>query len=214
MQKIFNKELGYRILSLIIFIPIMIVPIIYSNILLTCTYLVFNSIVLKELLAMKSDNQNKIIVNIYLVLITFTFFMFISLTITGFYDFYIIIQIIVTIWLFDTFSYLGGKVFRGRKLMPKISKGKTISGLLVGIVSTIIILQTLQIIFQEFLINSFLFTSTIIIFAFLGDLSASLLKRIVSIKDSGSIMPGHGGLLDRLDSFLGVFFILGIFNLL
>jgi len=58
-----------------------------------------------------------------------------------------------------------------------------------------------------------IFTILIVILSFIGDTSVSLLKRYASIKDSGIIMPGHGGLLDRFDSFIMVFFIYGISNL-
>ena len=55
-----------------------------------------------------------------------------------------------------------------------------------------------------------LITLFIILFAFAGDTVASLIKRYASVKDSGNIMPGHGGLLDRFDSFISVFFLIGV----
>ena len=125
-----------------------------------------------------------------------------------------IIEIIFTVWLFDTFSFLGGKIIGGKRLMPSISAGKTQSGLLVGIIATLICFYIYSITINDFSLRQLLFIIIIILFAFLGDVIASMLKRLSSIKDSGSIMPGHGGLLDRLDSFLGVFFFIGIFKLL
>ena len=88
--------------------------------------------------------------------------------------------------------------------MPSISPGKTLSGLLVGITVTLCIYYFYSIIIYDFSLKYLSYISIIILFAFLGDVIASMLKRASSIKDSGYIMPGHGGLLDRLDSFLGV----------
>jgi len=98
--------------------------------------------------------------------------------------------------------------------MPSISFGKTRSGLLVGASATLFSFYIYSLITNDFSIKYFLFIGIILLFAFLGDAIASILKRLSSIKDSGSIMPGHGGLLDRLDSFLGVFFFIGIMELL
>ena len=94
--------------------------------------------------------------------------------------------------------------------MPSISSGKTQSGLLVGISGTLFSFSIYSLAINEFSIKYLLYICIILLFAFLGDVIASIMKRLSSIKDSGSIMPGHGGLLDRLDSFLGVFFFIGI----
>ena len=209
LNNIFNVELILRITSLLIFVPLTIIPIIFSNILLAIVYLLFNSIIIYELLLMKSENNRKII-NVFILVITYTYFLFIIYIVTGSINPQIIIEIIFTIWIFDTFSYLGGKIFGGKKLIPKISSGKTISGLVIGILSTLILTQTYIMIFKEISINIILYTILVIIFSFIGDFFASLLKRVSDVKDSGSIMPGHGGLLDRFDSFIGVFFIFGI----
>ncbi|MDC3086628.1 phosphatidate cytidylyltransferase, partial [Pelagibacteraceae bacterium] len=114
----------------------------------------------------------------------------------------------------DTFSFLGGKIIGGKKLMPSISSGKTQSGLIVGISATLFTFSIYSLTINEFSIKYFLFISIILLFAFFGDMIASIVKRLSSIKDSGSIMPGHGGLLDRLDSFIGVFLFIGILELL
>lgn len=213
MINLFNKELLLRILSLIIFIPIMISPIMISNYFLILVYLIFNSVIIDEIQLMKSQNGNKILLNAYLIFLTNIFFIFIFINITEIIIAKKIVEIIIVIWLFDTFSYLGGKIIGGKKLMPFISSGKTQSGLFTGITFTLIISFTYLVINDEFSMIYIIVISLIILFAFLGDLLASIIKRLSSIKDSGSILPGHGGLLDRLDSFIGVFFFIGIFKL-
>ena len=209
MKNLFNQELTFRILSLIVFVPLMLVPIVISNYLLAFVYMLFNSIIINEILLMKTNSKNKKIYNFALIIITYIFFIFITLNITESISTKIVIKVIIIIWLFDTFSYVGGKVIGGKKLMPIISSGKTVSGLATGVILTLISVLIYQITNNEFEIILILFTFSIIIFSFLGDLIASILKRISYFKDSGSIMPGHGGLLDRLDSFLGVFLFLG-----
>ena len=213
LRNLFNFELLQRISSLIIFIPIMILPLLYSNYILVLIYLLFNSIILNEIQLMSANSENIKINKVSKLFISYVFFVFIILKITEILSVEIILEIIVTIWLFDTFSYLGGRIFGGQKLMPSISSGKTISGLVVGIFFTFTIMQTYQLANNGFSYVTSLFLLLVIFLAFIGDLLASLLKRVSHIKDSGSILPGHGGLLDRLDSFIGVFLIIGTINL-
>jgi len=214
LKNLFNKNLLLRILSLIIFIPLMLLPIVVSNYLLFMIYIFFNSVILYEIQSMKVDDEKKKLLIIYMALITFIFFIFILIKITAVMTAIDLIEIIIAIWLFDTFSFLGGKIIGGKKLIPSISSGKTQSGLLVGITATLFSFYIYSIIVNDFSLKYLLFISIIIFFAFLGDVIASIIKRTSSIKDSGSILPGHGGLLDRLDSFIGVFFFIGIYQLL
>ena len=210
MKNLFNKNLFLRIFSLIVFIPLMILPIVISNYLLFIVYIFFNSVILYEIQLMKIKDKKKKLLFIYKILITFVFFIFILLKITGTISYINILELVIIIWLFDTFSFLGGKIIGGTKLMPSISSGKTQSGLLVGISGTLFSFSIYSLAINEFSIKYLLYICIILLFAFLGDVIASIMKRLSSIKDSGSIMPGHGGLLDRLDSFLGVFFFIGI----
>ena len=214
LKELFNKNLLLRVLSLIIFIPLMILPIIVSNYLLFIVYIFFNSVIIYEIQLMKVQDEINIFLIIYKVLVIFIFFTFILINITSTMAPTDLIEIIITIWLFDTFSFLGGKIIGGKKLMPSISSGKTQSGLLVGISATLLSFYIYLIISNDYSLKYLLFIGIIILFAFLGDVIASIIKRMSSIKDSGSIMPGHGGLLDRLDSFIGVFFFIGIYQLL
>ena len=213
LNKIFNLELVLRILSLIVFIPMMIIPIFYSDFLLVTVYLLFNSIVLQELHSMRTKGRNKNLNKLYVAITTFIFFIFILLNITNLILSIRVLEIIIAIWLFDTFSFLGGKLYGGRKLMPSISSGKTVSGLVSGTIFTLLISQIYLFINYEFSIYSIVLVLFIILFAFLGDLTASIIKRDSLMKDSGSIMPGHGGLFDRLDSFLGVFLLIGLVSI-
>ena len=210
MKKILNKELFTRIISVLVFIPLVILPIIYSKYISLAIFLIFISIITFEINEMKSNKR--VYFNFYLFISILSFFLFLLLLVTEKIHALELLIVILIIWQFDTFSFLGGKAIGGYKLMPNISAGKTVSGLICGIMFTIL--------FTELILNSFfshynksiVFTLIIIFLSFVGDTIVSLLKRYSGIKDSGTIMPGHGGLLDRFDSFILVFFIIGLSN--
>ena len=98
--------------------------------------------------------------------------------------------------------------------MPKISKGKTFNGLYSGIFCTLLISSIYFTLEYQDLNMLFILTIPTIVLSFFGDVVVSLLKRSVNIKDSGFIMPGHGGIIDRMDSFIFVFFFIGIYFLI
>jgi phosphatidate cytidylyltransferase len=106
------------------------------------------------------------------------------------------------VWACDIFAYFGGKLIGGPKLAPQISPNKTWSGVVVGIIFS---MMTSYIYVHNVLndnIKLFYLSIVIIISAILGDLLESKTKRILNVKDTGNIIPGHGGFCDRLDSFL------------
>jgi phosphatidate cytidylyltransferase len=124
----------------------------------------------------------------------------------------IVISIFILIWTNDTFAYIVGKSIGKHKLLEKISPKKTIEGFIGGMLFAVL---------AGFLISKYYFqpkphyykTSVLIwtvsgaiisVFSTLGDLIESKFKRIAQVKDSGKIMPGHGGILDRLDSVIFV----------
>ena len=208
------KNLFYRIISAIIFIPIIILPIIYKGYILYLSYIFLLSLITLELFNLLENSKKRILISFYLLICIFTFFIFI-ISILSIDDInFNVIEILLTLWIFDTFCYLGGKIFNGKKLMPKISKGKTFNGLFSGIIATLIISFLYYLVVYNSFYMLFLFTIPIIIFSFFGDLFVSVLKRSANVKDSGNIMPGHGGILDRMDSFIMVFFFFSLYLLI
>ncbi len=109
----------------------------------------------------------------------------------------------ILIWTNDTFAYLCGRAFGKHKLFERISPNKTWEGTIGGIICTLIMISIIHLLFKLesplFWFISVLFIAPAGIF---GDLVESLFKRTLNIKDSGNIMPGHGGILDRFDAAL------------
>jgi len=118
----------------------------------------------------------------------------------------IIIGIFILIWTNDTFAYLVGKSIGKNKLFERISPKKTIEGFVGGMVFAIVASVLISKFYiTEIAILDWIFIAIIVsVFGTLGDLIESRFKRIANVKDSGTIMPGHGGIYDRLDSIIFV----------
>ena len=114
---------------------------------------------------------------------------------------YITLYVVILISTMDIFAYLGGKLFGKRKIIPHISKGKTIEGTIVGLLSTIMISYFIRDLMNFSVVYSLIYGFLIGVIAFSGDLLESIFKRKIGVKDSGKLIPGHGGLLDRLDGY-------------
>lgn len=120
------------------------------------------------------------------------------------------------IWATDSGAYFIGRAFGKRKLWPDISPNKTIEGFFGGIFCAVVV-AVLFILFSDIdvtLIQLVLVTIFLSIFGQVGDLVESALKRHYGVKDSGHILPGHGGILDRFDSLLFVWPLLHFLQLL
>jgi phosphatidate cytidylyltransferase len=111
--------------------------------------------------------------------------------------------VLLAVWAGDTFAYAGGKLLGRHKLAPSTSPGKTWEGLLFGTAATIFV-AFVALYKQDFLTigESIVLGVVIAVAAPVGDLFESLLKRDAGVKDSGTLLGGHGGMLDRLDAFL------------
>lgn len=114
----------------------------------------------------------------------------------------LILAILIIIWATDSFAYFGGRYFGGKKLFPKVSPKKTWSGafcgLAAGLLFGVLFLYLIKIPIGLFAKLAICFI--ISVSGQLGDLFESYLKRLLKVKNSGNILPGHGGILDRMDS--------------
>jgi phosphatidate cytidylyltransferase len=118
------------------------------------------------------------------------------------------------VWVADIGAYFSGKTFGKNKLAPLISPGKTKEGLIGGLIATSLYTLAASYYFDLTTAHAVLLVLLSIILTFIsvsGDLYISLLKREAGLKDSGNILPGHGGMLDRIDSVLAAMpvFLLG-----
>jgi len=131
------------------------------------------------------------------------------------YDYRRIFGLLLLVWCSDIGAYAAGKTFGKNKLAPSISPGKTWEGAIGGFLLTLGMGWALGFLLPEMPLATRLVAAAIVaVFGPLGDLAESMLKRSVDVKDSGRIMPGHGGLLDRFDAFLFVVPILVVAQLL
>ncbi len=177
------------------------------------------SIRLLYFLFQKNDKKFDIITQ-YLLLIGYIIFPFILTNYvpigTKGYNSDILISILILIWTNDTFAYLVGKNFGKTKLFPSVSPKKTIEGFVGGLIFSVIggILLAKYFIEAKHLYFWVIIAIIVSIFSTLGDLIESKLKRVAGVKDSGTIMPGHGGILDRLDSIIFVIPFINLFYLI
>ena len=121
---------------------------------------------------------------------------------------------IFNVAIFDSGAYIIGKNFGKNPFLPELSPNKTIEGLMGGSISSLVFVSFLCIFLEEVSLRASVALMLSIPFALCGDYFFSFLKRKANIKDTGSILPGHGGLLDRVDSHLAAIPMTSFFSLL
>jgi phosphatidate cytidylyltransferase len=116
---------------------------------------------------------------------------------------WLILSVMVLVWGADIGAYFSGKAFGKRKLAPKVSPGKSWEGLYGGLVASLLITAVVGI-FRGWSASQFFFSligaAIVVLISVVGDLTESMFKRKSGIKDSSNLLPGHGGVLDRIDS--------------
>jgi phosphatidate cytidylyltransferase len=130
------------------------------------------------------------------------------------YRYDILLFVFALIWIFDSFAYIFGTLFGKHKIKPSISPKKSWEGLIGGAIICIATAIGYAVFKEADLWKYALVATIIIVFGSLGDFFESFLKRKANVKDSSSILPGHGGILDRFDSFIFIIPVLFIFDLI
>ncbi len=199
-------NLNKRILTSIPLL-ILLVCAIYNNIILVFSLYIISAILIYEFsnilknIFERNKNNLFIFLNLfilYICLFTSQIYFFLS---GEFENKQNIFLFILSICIFtDIGGYIFGKIFKGKKL-TSISPNKTYAGMIGSFICSLIICM-LFIIYFNFSINLIIFTFLISLVSQYGDLFFSYLKRKANIKDTGKFLPGHGGLLDRLDGII------------
>jgi len=201
-----NKELQKRILSSIILIPIALFFIIKGSFLFNFFILICFLITLYEWHKMSRKKSYYLLGLLFLILSFYSAYV-IRTDINSSLSYFLIILLICIST--DIGGYIFGKIFKGPKL-TKISPKKTYSGVIGGYLLSIIFLNLFF--NYSYYLDPIKMTSDVFIFILListisqlGDITISYFKRLSKIKDTGKIIPGHGGLLDRIDGMIFAF---------
>jgi len=155
----------------------------------------------KEMLKSRPSVKIKLLVGWFVLVTAWVFFVRMRI----FHGWDTVVYLLLLIWMADISAYFVGRAYGKTKLSPDISPGKTIAGLYGAILSAVVmaLIAGVYFNFMDIIKADFVLLSVItVLISVYGDLAISLAKRWRGVKDSGFIIPGHGGILDRLDSMM------------
>jgi phosphatidate cytidylyltransferase len=202
VSQITDQDLKKRITSAAILIPVAIYAICFSQILFFFIAIILTIIMTAEWLEITETAQDKQkwkLIGLAYIAIPICCVIKIRMI-----DSNILLWMFAVIWTTDIFAFFSGKMFGGRKLAPAISPNKTWSGLAGGVIASMFIGLLSSVMFQGGVLFFIIISAILSLIEQAGDLFESKVKRIFGVKDSGSIIPGHGGVLDRLDGMMSV----------
>ncbi len=194
-----------RAISGIIYIAVMWTCTSYSETTFSLLFAILGIISIYEMWRLRKG-KSKFLALLYILLPFFLIQLF-GMTDSNYpntaFDPSLILLILVLTWTFDTFAYLFGVTFGKHKIMPSISPKKSWEGFAGGFIFTIITAYIISEYISTLNLEIIIITSILLPFtATLGDFIASFYKRQAGVKDSGNLIPGHGGILDRMDAFM------------
>ena len=194
------KNLLIRIFTSLFLIFFLLIFIYYFEEYIPFAIILIYSMIFYEIIFFFKNKKRR---SFLLFLYVFISLISIEIYIIYFYEKVLFLYFILLISCFDIFSYIFGALFGKKRILPKISPNKTIFGVVAGSLLTLIISLSFNNLFYIFTFTtSVVFSALIILFAFMGDVIESFYKRRFEIKNSSNILPGHGGIFDRLDSFV------------
>lgn len=201
------NETKVRFMYGLIYVTIMWFATIYSEISFKILFITLAIISIYEMWKIRK-NKPKILPLLYII-IPFYIILFTPFT----NEKNLILLMYILTWAFDTFAYIFGINFGKTKMIPSISPKKSWEGFIGGFISTIIVSYFASRYFIEISFNNIMIISILLPFtATTGDFIESYYKRQADIKDSSNLIPGHGGILDRIDAFMITIPILYIYS--
>ena len=204
------KNLLIRLFTSLFLIFFLLIFISYFEEYISFAIILIYSMIFYEILFFFKNKKRRSFV---LFLYVFISLISIEIYIIYFYEKVLFLYFILLISCFDISSYIFGSLFGNKRILPKISPNKTIFGVVAGLLLTLIISLSFNNLFYIFTFRTaIVFTALIILFAFIGDVIESFYKRRFEIKNSSNILPGHGGIFDRMDSFVMGSIAMLIFN--
>lgn len=213
-----NHDFTARIVSGLVLAPLTIAAIFYGGLAFQAFVAIAFGLSFKEWIRMARKGDNTIRDGIIGILyIAFCFAAFLKLRLEMEQGLFLTIVLLAGVWASDIAAYFTGKFLGGPKLMPKVSPNKTWSGFIGGTLGSACTLMAMDYFATDFsrasgleslpfapLEIAFMIGALFTVFGQMGDLLVSWYKRRVGVKDTGTLIPGHGGILDRIDSLLFV----------